>query len=113
MLPHPFLSAALFITALMSITTLKRGMHCAQEREELSGLPWVRALASQPNMEQVLTAGALLSDSSARPEDHIVRLAGFTCPVLFCSVLSCPVRSCQAHARTTSVSRMITKRCSY
>ncbi len=47
-----------------------------QEREELSGLPWVRALSCQPGMEQVLTAGALLSSSCARPEDHIVRIAG-------------------------------------
>ena len=44
-----------------------------QDRDELSTLEWVRELESQPYMEQVLTAGALLSKTSVLPEDHIVR----------------------------------------
>lgn len=45
--------------------------HGAQERDELSSLEWVRELESQPAMEQVLTAGALLSKTSVLPDDHI------------------------------------------
>lgn len=46
-----------------------------QERDELAGLEWVQELLSRPAMEQVLTAGALLSKTSVLPEDHIVRAA--------------------------------------
>ena len=44
-----------------------------QERDDLSNLEWVRELESRPAIEQVLTAGALLSRTSVLPEDHIVR----------------------------------------
>ena len=49
-----------------------------QGRRELSDVPWVRELACQPGVEQVLTAGAVLKKSCARPEDHIVRLLART-----------------------------------
>jgi len=50
-----------------------RILGCMQERDELSGLEWVQEMLSRPAMEQVLTAGALLSRTSMLPEDHIVR----------------------------------------
>ena len=45
----------------------------SQEREELASLDWVRELESQPAVERVPTAGAVVSAASDLPETNMVR----------------------------------------
>ena len=44
----------------------------AHEDGQLMELEWAAELRSQPGMERVMTAGALLSPDSKMPADHLV-----------------------------------------
>jgi hypothetical protein len=41
---------------------------------QVAELPWVQELASEAGMREVLTAGAMISEDSKLPDDHMVGL---------------------------------------
>lgn len=76
MCPHRPGSAAHLLRA-----QLVRGPHrCgvqAHDDGQLMELDWAAELRSQPGMERVMTAGALLSPDSKMPADHLVSAVSF------------------------------------